>query len=144
MTTEYLIRLPWPPAKTSKNGSQADFQGKARAAKSYKAQCAWACIAQAVRKLNPAPVGNIAVTITYHPPKGGRVDWDNMAARAKQGFDAVSEAIGVDDGRWWPVISDKGDPVPGGAVVVHVNSAEAGQWQAIGDIAKSMIKGTVA
>lgn len=120
MTKEYIIRLPWPPSKTSKNGSQGDFRGKARAAKTYKGQCAWACVAQGVRKLHPAPEGNIAVTITYHPPTKARVDWDNMAARAKQGFDAVSEAVGVDDGRWWPVTSEKGECIPGGAVLVHL------------------------
>ena len=120
MDKQYLIRLPWPPSKTSKNGSQGDYFGKARAAASYKETCAKECMAQGIRKIEPAPVGDVAVVITYYPPTKGRVDWDNLAARAKQGWDAVAEAIGVDDGRWWPVKSEKGEPIKGGAVLVHV------------------------
>lgn len=115
--TECLIRLPWPPSKTSKNGSQGDFYGKARAAKNYKATCAKECWAQSIRHMG---LDRVAVTVTYHPPTNGRIDWDNMAARCKQGFDAVAEAIGVDDGNWWPVTSQRGPKVKGGAVLVHV------------------------
>lgn len=121
MTREYLIRLPWPPAKTSKNGSQGDYQGKARAAKGYKATCAKECWAQAVKPCNE---DSATVHITYHPPTNGRVDWDNMAARCKQGFDAVAEAVGIDDGKWWPVISDRGEKVKGGCVLVHVKPGQ--------------------
>lgn len=111
-----VIELPWPPSKTSSNGSQGDFKGKARAARSYKSTCAMECLAQRVRAISAD--GDIPVCITYHPPTRGRVDWDNISNRVKQGFDAVSEAIGVDDGRWWPVTLHKGDPVKGGRVIV--------------------------
>lgn len=116
----YLIRLPWPPSKTSKNGSQGDYFGKARAAKDYKRICTLECVAQMVRKIDSAKGEDIPVEITYHPPTKGRVDWDNMAGRCKQGFDAVSEAIGVDDGKWWPVTSRRGEKVKGGCVLVHI------------------------
>lgn len=110
------VTLPWPPTKTSPNASrQGDFRGKASAAKSYKATCAWECKTQKIRKMN---CDRLFVTVTYHPPTNGRIDWDNMAARCKQGFDAVAEALGVDDGLWWPVVSDRGDKVKGGKVVL--------------------------
>ena len=113
----YMIRLPWPPTKTSKNGSQGDYLGKARAAKGYKATCAKECMAQAVRPLtSPA----CSARVTYCPPRNGRIDWDNMAARCKQGFDAVAEAVGIDDGNWWPVISDRGPKTKGGCVLVEI------------------------
>jgi hypothetical protein len=86
--------------------------------------------------------GHVPVEITYRPPRNGRLDWDNISNRAKQGFDAVSEAIGVDDGRWWPVTLRLGEPVEGGAVLLHFKAPD--NWQAIGDLAKDMVKGTVA
>lgn len=115
------IILPWPPSKTSANGSQADYRGKARAAKGYKAACASECWAQKVRKIYAS--GDIPVTITYHPPTAGRIDWDNISNRAKQGFDAVAEAVGVDDSRWWPVILRRGGKTPKGAVVIEFGAA---------------------
>lgn len=122
---EVLIRLPWPPSKTSANGSQGDFMGKAKAAKSYKATCAWVCKQQHVRQIEHE--GALPVEITYHPPREGRIDWDNISNRAKQGFDAVAEAIGVDDGRWWPVTLRRGGKVKGGCVMVHIGKAETAE-----------------
>lgn len=119
-----LIRLPWPPSKTSKNGSQGDWRGKAKAARSYKEQCAWECVAQRVHKLDFN--GDIPVTITYYPPDNRRVDWDNLAGRAKQGFDAVAEATGVDDGNWSPVLLQRGEKTSGGAILVDINSPPQG------------------
>ena len=118
---EMSVMLPWPPTKTSANGSQADYHGKARAAKSYKQVCAWECVRQKVKTIN-APGDYLPVTITYFPPRNSRMDWDNISKRAKQGFDAVAEAIGVDDGRWWPVTLQRGAPVKGGSVMIEFRS----------------------
>lgn len=114
------ITIPWPPSATSKNGSQGDYRGKARAAKSYKADCTKACWSQKVRRLDHG--GNIAVSITYCPPTRRPFDWDNISIRAKQGFDAVAEAVGVDDGRWWPVLVNKGPQKKGGAIHINFHS----------------------
>jgi crossover junction endodeoxyribonuclease RusA len=118
------IILPWPPSATSANGSQADYRGKARAAKGYKQLCAWECLAQKVKPISWPDNADLPVTITYHPPTRARHDWDNLAKRCKQGCDAVSEAIGVDDGRWWPVTLRKGKVTRGGAVVIEFGGAE--------------------
>lgn len=150
-----LVRLPWPPSKTSSNGSQGDFRGKAQAAKNYKADCIKTCWQHAIPKIERS--GNMPVVITYHPPTNGRVDWDNISNRAKQGFDAVSEAVGVDDGKWWPVILQRGAKVKGGCILMNLNptadqlyesllrSFHEGDdnWQAIGDLAKKMVAGQV-
>lgn len=118
MGRDYLIRLPWPPEKTSKNSSnQGDWRGKAKAGRAYKDACAWECKAQGIR---PSSASMATVRVTYHPPTNRRVDWDNMAGRCKQGFDAVADAVGIDDGNWWPVISERGKKTPGGCVLVHV------------------------
>lgn len=113
-----MIKLPWPPAKTSPNASrQGDYRGKARAAKKYKNECAWECKAQGVKPLGHS---SVLVRITFHPPKNYRYDLDNALARAKQGLDAVAEAIGVDDADWQEVHLIRGDKVPGGCVVVEI------------------------
>lgn len=115
---EYLIRLPWPPQGTSPNGSQGKWRDKADAAKAYKLTCGNECMAQAVRPM-PAVA---SVEITFHPPRRGRFDLDNMLARAKQGLDAVAEAIGVDDGDWPEIRLLRGDKAADGCVMVHIKA----------------------
>jgi|TARA_R100000455_G_C6261268_1_gene116622 crossover junction endodeoxyribonuclease RusA len=114
---DYLIRLPWPPTKTSKNGSQGDFRGKAKAAKGYKTDCGKECMAQHVRRMG---VEAVDVDVTFHPPSLRAYDLDNMLARCKQGLDAVAEAIGVDDAKWQSMALRRGSKVKNGCVLVHV------------------------
>ena len=117
---DYLIRLPWPPSGTSPNKSrQGDWRGKASAAKTYKQQCAWVCLSQHVK---PITAESVCVDVTFHPPRAGRFDLDNMLSRSKQGLDAVAEAIGVDDGLWQEMRLVRGGKVSGGCVLVHVRS----------------------
>jgi len=116
---EQLIRLPWPPSKSSLNGSQGDWRGKADAGKEYKATCAQECMAQRIRPMS-APV---VVHVTFYPPTARRYDLDNALARMKRGLDAVSEAIGVDDADWQSMHLHRGEKVKGGAVLVHVVGA---------------------
>ena len=116
---EYLIRLPWPPKQTSANAAnQGNYLGKARAAKAYKRDCATLCMAQGVRKMG----GDLLeVEVIFCPPKNvGRFDLDNTLGRCKQGLDAVSEAIGVDDGLWQRMVLSRGQKSKDGAVLVHV------------------------
>lgn len=116
--TEYLIRLPWPPAKTSPNASkQGDWRAKSGAAKAYKQTCAWEC---RIRQVRPVEADAVDVEITFCPPSLRRYDLDNLLARAKQGMDAVAEAIGVDDADWRSVRLVRGEKVRDGAVMVHV------------------------
>jgi len=117
--TDYLIRLPWPPAKTSPNASkQGDWRAKSGAAKAYKQTCAWEC---RIRQVRPVQADAVDVEITFCPPSLRRYDLDNLLARAKQGLDAVAEAIGVDDGDWRSVRLVRGEKAKNGCVMVHVN-----------------------
>jgi len=118
-----MIRLPWPPTATSSNKSKpGNWWEKSKAGASYKAICADECRKQHVPKL--LSDGDIPVEITYYPPSLRRIDWDNMGNRCKQGWDAVSDAIGIDDGKWWPVTSHKGHKVKGGCIVVRFSATE--------------------
>lgn len=115
-----MIRLPWPPAKSSANGSQGDWRGKASAGKAYKDQCLLECIAQHIPKITD-PI--LCVSLTFHPPKTYRYDLDNMLARSKRGLDAVADRIGVDDADWPAMRLERGDKVKDGCVMVRIDTA---------------------
>jgi crossover junction endodeoxyribonuclease RusA len=120
MGKEYLIRLPWPPAKSSPNGSQGDYRGKARAGAAYKATCGKVCMEYGVRR---QPWGGADVSITFHPPTARAYDLDNALAKCKRGLDALSEAVGVDDADWLSMTLHRGEKVKGGCVLVHLKEA---------------------
>ena len=112
------IELPWPPRATSANGSQGNFRAKAEAAREYKARCAWLIRATKVKPCGFAPV---IVSVTFNPPsRTSRYDLDNLLGRAKQGLDAVAEAIGVDDSLWQEQRLLRGVKGGVGSIVVHV------------------------
>jgi crossover junction endodeoxyribonuclease RusA len=112
------IDLPWPPQATSANGSQGKFRAKATAAKGYKETCAWMIRAAKVKPCGFAPV---SVSVTFNPPaKTNRFDLDNLLGRAKQGLDAVAEAIGVDDSQWQEMRLLRGKKGGLGSITVHV------------------------
>lgn len=117
MTDRVLVRLPWPPAKSSPNGPQRDFRGKASAGKKYKETCVKECWAQRVRKMDAETASAV---VTFFPPRNGRYDLDNALAKAKRGLDAVSEAVGIDDAQWQEITLKRGDKVKGGCVLVEL------------------------
>lgn len=112
-----ILTLPWPPTKSSVNGSQGDWLGKASAGRKYKDQCLLCLIEQ---KVKPVTGALLRVDLTFHPPKNYRYDLDNMLARTKRGLDAVAAKIGVDDADWPEMRLVRGHKVTGGAVVVYV------------------------
>ena len=126
--TEYLIRLPWPPSKTSKNGPQGDYFGKAKAAKKYKTTCAKECMARHVRQMD---ADRVQVDIEFFPPTAHAFDLDNILARAKQGLDAVSEAIGVDDSKWDRMTLTRGPKLRGGCLLVHIKPISTDLYETI-------------
>lgn len=116
------LKLPWPPSSLSPNGSQGDYRGKARAARGYKATCA-AILRERGRAVQRLPEGSTVrrVTVVYCPPsRVSRYDFDNMGKRMKQAFDAIAEAIGVDDGLWQSLLQERGDKCRDGAVIVEI------------------------
>lgn len=128
------VELPWPPIKSSPNGSQGDWRGKARAGRDYKRDC-WAVIKAA----GIAPIGanEVEVNIIFCPPDNRRRDLDGCLTRAKRGLDALSEAIGVDDSRWNVITLERGDKVRGGSVIVSVLPS---RWKSIGCLTAQLVK----
>jgi crossover junction endodeoxyribonuclease RusA len=113
------ITLPWPPAATSANASgQGKWRGKAEAAKSYKSTCAWTIRAA---KVQPVAFSPVSVVVVFNPPsRTARYDLDNLLGRAKQGLDAIAEAIGVDDADWQEMRLLRGVKGGAGSIVVTV------------------------
>ena len=113
--TSAVVILPWPPSALSPN-SRVKHRHSTDVRRKYKAD-AWALAKEA--KLPPGT----GLAITFHPPRAGRRDLDNMLGSIKYGLDGIAEAVGQDDSEWSLTIR-RGDPVKGGQVVVEVTTAE--------------------
>tara|TARA_B100000678_G_C17893172_1_gene376205 strand:+ start:142 stop:489 length:348 start_codon:yes stop_codon:yes gene_type:complete len=113
------FELPYPPARLNPNGQHGHWRTKQTAAKSYRADCMTLCRAQGVGK---ATLDRAHLTIRFCPPDRRRRDLDNMLSAFKQGIDAISESIGIDDSHFGLTIL-RGEPVKGGKVVVTVGEA---------------------
>lgn len=115
------VTLPWTPPKLNPNNAKGLHWGtRAKAAKRYKRDCGWSCVAAGVR---PAGFTRAAVAITFHAPDAQRRDLDNMLAAIKAGLDAISAALRIDDSHFDLSLS-RGEPRAGGAVVVRIVDAE--------------------
>lgn len=139
MSREYLIRLPWPPASLSPN-ARGHWSAKAKAASRYRGEARLLAQAMGCRAL---AVPGLSVEVIFYPPDYRRRDTDNMLASVKSGLDGISDATGVDDSNWRIGLA-RGEPVEGGAVLVHVKPEETDNWQSIGALASDMVKGSVS
>lgn len=110
------ITLPWPPSKLSRNGSQADYSGKARSARLYRSD-ALVCALRDARGVTVSD--SIMLDITFHAPDGRRRDLDNLLAMTKQGIDPIAEVLKVDDYSFEYTLR-RGDVSKGGKVVVRL------------------------
>lgn len=90
------ITLPFPPPKLSRNGSQGDYRGKAATARKYRADCLAAC-SLSEGTVDWCPDLPLMLDITFHAHDKRHRDLDNLLAMTKQGIDAISEYIGIDD-----------------------------------------------
>lgn len=109
------IDLPWPPSTLRPNASSpGNWRRKSDAAKRYKADCL--ILSLALPKLEPK---QMTVSLEFCPPDKRRRDIDNMLSSFKQGLDAVSQAIGVDD-YLFDLNLKRGEPVKNGLVRVSL------------------------
>ena len=112
------VELPWPPSKLSRNGSQGDWRGKAAAAKQYRRDCVIA-LKTARGKVVAQDGQPIMLVLKYHAPDKRRRDLDNLLAMTKQGIDAISEGLGIDDSRFEFTLK-RGEPCKPSKVVVTI------------------------
>lgn len=96
LTDRFMVALPFPPAKLSRNGSQGDYRGKASAAKAYRKDCLKAC-QTAIGSVDWCPDLPVMVEMTFHAHSHHHRDLDNLLAMTKQGIDAIAEYLGIDD-----------------------------------------------
>jgi crossover junction endodeoxyribonuclease RusA len=116
-----IIELPWPPSALLPNAaSPGAWRVKQSAAKRYRADCDILCRAGLDK---PEEIDRAHLTIRFCPPDRRRRDLDNMLASFKQGLDAISTRIGIDDYHFGLTIL-RGEPVKGGSVVVTIGGAE--------------------
>ncbi len=67
--------------------------------------------------------------ITFCPPNRRAYDDDNLVARFKAGRDGIADGLGIDDMNFLTTVNI-GDPVPGGAVRVHIRKYPIGEGDA--------------
>jgi crossover junction endodeoxyribonuclease RusA len=114
------VELSWPPSALRPNAaSPGAWRRKQSAAKAYRADCDILCRAAGLRKCG---VERAHLTMRFHPPDRRRRDLDNMLASAKQGIDAISAAIGLDDYHFGFTIM-RGEPVKGGKIVITIEGS---------------------
>lgn len=139
---KFMLRLDWPPGVLSPN-SRAHWTEKARAAKRYRRDCCIIAQAAGCRALN---ADRLKVELTFFPPDNRHRDADNLLASLKAGLDGISDATGIDDSRWHygALHVPRSETVENGAVIAVVTPMPADEWQAIGDLAKDMLRGVVS
>lgn len=132
---DYLIRLGWPNRALSPN-ARIDRRSVTPARKAARTE-GWAEAKRVGAKI-PA---DAHIEVTFYPPNAQRRDLDNLLASMKPHLDGIAKASGVDDAGWSFTIR-KGEPVKGGAVLIHIRSDDA--WQHIGAVARDMMQGDVS
>nr|WP_286948279.1 endodeoxyribonuclease RusA [Pseudomonas sp. UBA6718] len=108
------LTLPWPPKELSPN-ARVHWKQRHKHAKAYRQACGLLTKASGAK----APEGRMYFWITFCPPNRRNYDDDNLLARFKSGRDGVADGLGIDDKNFVTTIGI-GDPVPGGAVRVHI------------------------
>jgi crossover junction endodeoxyribonuclease RusA len=108
------MTLPWPPKELSPN-ARVHWRKKHKHAKAYRRTCGLIALALDAPRL----IGKKYFWVTFCPPNRRSYDDDNLLARFKAGRDGIADGLGIDDKNFVTTINI-GEPVPGGAVRVHI------------------------
>lgn len=108
------MTLPWPPKELSPN-ARVHWRQKHKHAKAYRRTCSLIALALDAPRL----IGKKYFWVTFCPPNRRSYDDDNLLARFKAGRDGIADGLGIDDKNFVTTINI-GEPVPGGAVRVHI------------------------
>jgi crossover junction endodeoxyribonuclease RusA len=109
------VTLPYPPAKLSPN-ARLHWRAKAKAVKSYRAECGFELLAQGVNRMP-----SVSLKLTFCPPDRRRRDRDNAIHAFKAGQDAIADITGIDDSQFQVTYAPGfGEPCKGGCVIVEI------------------------
>ncbi|MFA7238978.1 MAG: hypothetical protein WC091_02625 [Sulfuricellaceae bacterium] len=115
-----VIELPWPPKELMPNRARGmHWAAKGKIAKSYRAMCyviAWNSFRAQLSGVPPR--GRQHLSVVFVPPDKRSRDGDGLMTAMKAGFDAISEAIGLDDKYFRPVTYDISDNIEKNGKVV--------------------------
>jgi len=109
---EYLIRLGWPSRCLHPN-SRIDRRRATQSRQKARAE-GWA----EAKRIGLPALPETHVEVTFYPPDNRRRDVDGMFSSIKAHLDGIAEAMDVDDAGWTFTLT-KGEPVKGGAVLLH-------------------------
>jgi crossover junction endodeoxyribonuclease RusA len=117
------VTLPFPPAELNPNRKNGRHWTATHAIKGkYLADCRYLTL-QAMGAWVP-PKGTLALEITFVQPDKRRRDRDNLLAAMKSGLDGISQALGVDDQYFEPVVIRREFGAKPGAVKVVITEIE--------------------
>lgn len=129
-----MIRLAWPSSDLSPN-ARKDRRAATNARKLARLE-GWA----AVKSGGIVVPADAHLDVTFCPPNAIRRDLDNAFASIKAHLDGIAAASKVDDTSWGFTLT-WGPVVKGGAVIIRVTDKDG--WRSIGEIAATMVKGSV-
>ena len=111
----WFITISWPAQGASMN-SRKHWSKQRKVKQAIKQEAAIAC-----RHLpQQLKADSVAVAITFYPPDNRRRDADNLLSSIKPALDAISERIGIDDSKFWPMTLDKGEKTDDARVEINL------------------------
>jgi len=113
------LSLPWPDKVLSPN-SRPHWARKAKAIKAARGDTAL-LVCAAVPLVTRKRCLAASVSMTFCPPDKRRRDLDNCISSTKAHRDGIADALGIDDSKFECGFAF-GEPVPGGAVLVTIQS----------------------
>jgi len=125
-SSHLVINLPWPSRDLHPN-ARVHWGRRSKAAKSARADAAWATHAAGIGKLDAE---RLRVTAIFTPPDNRPRDEDGMLSNIKSYLDGIADVIGVDDCKW--SITIRREPArPLGNVRIEIVPADT--WEHISE-----------
>ena len=116
-----IIKLPWPDSSLNPNRKNGRHWGATNSAKDKrKVDARYLTLVEMNKTGYVPPHGKLPIEMTFCPPDKRRRDMDNLLASMKSDLDGISQALGLDDQHFDPLILKRGEPIKGGCVLVEV------------------------
>jgi len=110
-----ILNLPWFPDELKAN-SRVQHRYSTGVKSRYKSDCKTLAM---VKRTRFPDEGNIPLNIWFDKPTYHSRDLDNCLASIKYALDAIADAWGVNDARFYPITIDWGTITEGGNVKIE-------------------------